>query len=141
MTEVITMPMNWPVDVNYLEAKAYCRWKSEKEGKEYRLLSEPEWYLLYERAGIQDVPDFDDSSANINLAHYASSCPVDKFAFGDIYDIVGNVWQWTESHMNGFKGFEPHYAYDDFSLPTFDGKHNLIKGGSWASTGNELMKH
>ncbi len=141
MTEIVTMPMNWPVDVNFLEAKAYCRWKSAKEGREYRLLSEPEWYLLYERAGIKDVPDFDDSRANINLAHYASSCPVDKFAFGDIYDIVGNVWQWTESHMNGFKGFEPHYAYDDFSLPTFDGKHNLIKGGSWASSGNEIMKY
>ena len=60
---------------------------------------------------------------------------------GDIYDIVGNVWQWTESHMNGFKGFETHHAYDDFSVPTFDGKHNIIKGGSWISTGNELMQH
>ncbi len=141
MAEIIPMPMNWPVDVNYLEAKAYCRWKSEKEGKHYRLLSEPEWYLLYERAGIKDVPAFDDSKANINLAHYASSCPVDRFAFGDIYDIVGNVWQWTESPIYGFKSFEPHYAYDDFSVPTFDGKHNIIKGGSWISTGNELMKH
>ncbi len=141
MAEILPMPMNWPVDVNYLEAKAYCRWKSEKEGKNYRLLSEPEWYVLYERAGIKDVPDFDDNSANINLAHYASSCPVDTFGFGDIYDVVGNVWQWTESHINGFKGFEPHFAYDDFSVPTFDGKHNIIKGGSWASTGNELMKH
>jgi putative 4-mercaptohistidine N1-methyltranferase len=27
--------------------------------------------------------------------------------------------------------------YDDFAAPTFDGKHNLIKGGSWISTGNE----
>ncbi|MEN8147262.1 MAG: 5-histidylcysteine sulfoxide synthase [Campylobacterota bacterium] len=141
MTEIIAMPMNWPVDVNYLEAKAYCRWKSAKEGRECRLLSEPEWYLLYERAGIKDLPDFDDNKANINLVHFASSCPVDRFAFGDIYDVVGNVWQWTESHMNGFRGFEPHYAYDDFSLPTFDGKHNLIKGGSWASSGNEMMKH
>lgn len=141
MTEIITMPMNWPVDVNYLEAKAFCRWKSAKEGREYRLLTEPEWYLLYERAGIKDVPDFDDKSANINLAHYASSCPVDTFAFGDMYDVMGNVWQWTESPVYGFKGFEPHYAYDDFSLPTFDGKHNLIKGGSWASSGNEIMKH
>ncbi len=30
-----------------------------------------------------------------------------------------------------------HPLYDDFSTPTFDGKHNLIKGGSWISTGNE----
>ena len=141
MSEIIAMPMNWPVDVNYLEAKAYCRWKSEKEGSTFRLLSEAEWYLLYERAGIKDVPDFDDKSANVNFAHFASSCPVDRFRFGDLYDIMGNVWQWTESHMAGFKGFEPHYAYDDFSLPTFDTKHNLMKGGSWASNGNALMKH
>ncbi len=141
LTEIIDMPLNWPVDVNCLEAKAYCRWLSDKEDKNYRLFSEGEWYLLYERAGIEDLPDFDDASANINLAHYASSCPVDRFAFGDIFDIVGNVWQWTESPISGFRGFEPHYAYDDFSVPTFDGKHNLIKGGSWISSGNEMMKH
>ena len=141
MTEEIEMPLSWPVDVNYLEAKAFCQWKSEKENRNYRLLSEAEWYVLYEHAGIKDVPEFDDSQANINLAHYASSCPVNTFAFGDIYDVMGNVWQWTESHMVGFKGFKPHVAYDDFSLPTFDGKHNIMKGGSWASSGNELMKH
>jgi putative 4-mercaptohistidine N1-methyltranferase len=141
LAQIIDMPLNWPVDVNCLEAKAYCRWLSGKEDKNYRLLSEAEWHLLYERAGIKDVPDFDDASANINLAHCASSCPVDRFAFGDIFDIVGNVWQWTESPIYGFKGFEPHYVYDDFSLPTFDGKHNIIKGGSWISSGNEMMKH
>ncbi len=38
--------------------------------------------------------------------------------------------------MYPFKGFEVHYVYDDFTMPTFDDKHNLIKGGSWSSTGN-----
>ncbi|RLA70868.1 MAG: putative 4-mercaptohistidine N1-methyltransferase, partial [Epsilonproteobacteria bacterium] len=85
--------------------------------------------------------NFDDKKANINLRHFASSCPVDTFAFGELYDVVGNVWQWTETSIDGFEGFEPHPIYDDFSLPTFDGKHNLMKGGSWISTGNELMKH
>lgn len=141
MSEIIALPMNWPVDVNYLEAKAYCLWKGEQEKKSLRLLSEAEWYLLYERAGVRDVPAFDDTQANINFSHYASSCPVDRFAFGEIYDLLGNVWQWTESHMAGLSGFEPHYAYDDFSLPTFDSQHNLMKGGSWASSGNALMKH
>lgn len=141
MLEEINMPLNWPVDVNYLEAKAFCRWKNKKEKKNYRLLSEAEWYRLYERAGIQDVPDFDDSQANINFRHWASSSPVDRFAFGDIFDVMGNVWQWTETPTDAFEGFEVHPAYDDFSTPTFDGKHNLIKGGSWASTGNEITKH
>lgn len=141
MLEEMEMPMSWPVDVNYLEAKAFCRWKSEKEKKEYRLLSEGEWYRLYQRAGLTDVPEFDDRKANINFRYWASSSPVNKFSFGDIFDVMGNVWQWTESHMDAFEGFEVHPAYDDFSVPTFDGKHNIIKGGSWASTGNELMKH
>lgn len=30
-----------------------------------------------------------------------------------------------------------HPIYDDFSTPTFDGRHNLLKGGSWISAGNE----
>ena len=141
MLEEIPMPLSWPVDVNYLEAKAFCAWKSQKDKKNYRLLSEAEWCLLYDRAGIRDVPEFDDSRANINFAHWASSCPVDRFAFGNIFDLMGNVWQWSETPIYAFEGFEIHPAYDDFSIPTFDGKHNLIKGGSWASTGNELMKH
>ena len=141
LSEIMQMPLNWPVDVNNLEAMAFCRWKGEKEGSDYRLLSEAEWYRLYEYADIKDVPEFDTNRANINLAHFASSCPVDRFAFGDVYDVMGNVWQWTQTPIDGFQGFEPHPVYDDFSVPTFDGKHNLVKGGSWISTGNELMKH
>jgi 5-histidylcysteine sulfoxide synthase/putative 4-mercaptohistidine N1-methyltranferase len=141
MTKIIDMPMDWPVDVNNLEAKAFCRWKNDQNGKSYRLLTEAEWYCLYERAGIKDIPEYDDSLANINLRYYASAMPVNRFAFGDLYDVIGNVWQWTESAIDSYDGFEVHPVYDDFSTPTFDGKHNLMKGGSWISTGNELMKY
>ncbi len=34
-----------------------------------------------------------------------------------------------------------HPFYDDFTVPTFDNRHNLIKGGSWISTGNEIALH
>ena len=137
----IDLPLAWAVEVNALEAMAFCAWKSEKENKNYGLPSEAEWYALYEKAKIEDVPNFDDAKANINFAHYASPCPVNEFAFGELYDVMGNVWQWTRTPTDGFKGFEPHPVYDDFSTPTFDGQHNLMKGGSFASTGNELMKH
>ena len=59
---------------------------------------------------------------------------------GDFYDVIGNVWQWTETPITGFEGFKVHSYYDDFSTPTFDGLHNLIKGGSWITTGNEAIK-
>ena len=37
----------------------------------------------------------------------------------------------------GLKGFEVHHVYDDFSTPCFDGKHSMIVGGSFVSTGDE----
>ncbi len=141
VAEEIPMPWNWPVEVNYLEAKAFCNWKTEKTGKTFRLPTEAEWYLLYEISNLQDMMHWDKAPGNINLEYFSSPCPVDKFQQGPFYDVQGNVWQWTETPITGFPGFKVHPAYDDFSTPTFDGKHNLIKGGSWISTGNEATYH
>ncbi len=135
ITKEMKMPLNWPVDVNYLEAKAYCNWLSKKEGKNYRLPSEAEWYRLAAVSGIKSQIE----EANINLEHYASACPVDRFSHGDFFDVCGNVWQWTQTPIYPFDGFEAHPLYDDFSAPTFDGRHNTIKGGSFISTGNETL--
>ncbi len=137
----IELPPNWPVEVNALEAEAFCRYKSARDGRPYRLPSEAEWYRMLELADVVHDDVYDEEKANINFRHFASSVPVDTFAQGPFFDIVGNVWQWTCTPIDGFGGFEPHPVYDDFSLPTFDGRHNLIKGGSWASTGNEMTKH
>jgi putative 4-mercaptohistidine N1-methyltranferase len=65
---------------------------------------------------------------------------VGSFAHGAFYDVVGNVWQWTETPIYPFAGFAVHPLYDDFTTPTFDERHNLIKGGSWISCGNEALK-
>jgi 5-histidylcysteine sulfoxide synthase/putative 4-mercaptohistidine N1-methyltranferase len=136
----IDMPWNWPVEVNYLEAKAFCNWIAAKENKPIRLLTEDEWFRLRELAEIPDQPYWPKAPGNINLEYWASSCPVDHFRFGDFCDIIGNVWQWTETPIEGFSGFAVHPCYDDFSTPTFDTRHNLIKGGSWISTGNEATR-
>lgn len=140
MTEEVPMPWDWPVEVNYHEAKAFCNWKASTTGQPYRLPTEDEWYRLYDVAGCHEVPNNTVAAANIHLDYYASSCPVNAFPQGDFYDIAGNVWQWTETPIYPFEGFEVHPYYDDFTSPTFDGKHNLIKGGSWASCGNETLK-
>ena len=139
--KIIDMPLNWPVDVNALEAEAFCRYKSQKEGVNYQLPSEAEYAAIYKASGLHDIPDLHESRANINFYHYASSCPVDEFGFNGIYDVIGNVWQWSRTPIRGFKGFAVHEAYDDFSVPTFDEKHALILGASWASSGNLIMQH
>jgi len=105
------------------------------------LPSEAQWYRMYALSSLQEYPDFNESRANINLAHYASATAVDEFAHGELYDVVGNVWQWTRTPIDAFSGFAVHPIYDDFSTPTFDGRHNLMKGGSFISNGNEIMYH
>jgi putative 4-mercaptohistidine N1-methyltranferase len=139
MLEEVAMPWNWPVEVNQLEAKAYCNWLAARTGEAVRLPTEDEWYRLYDVAGLAEVSPDRPAGANIHLDHWASSCPVDRFAQGDFFDIAGNVWQWTETPIYPFDGFRVHPLYDDFTTPTFDGRHNLFKGGAWISTGNESL--
>ena len=140
MTEEVMMPWSWPVEVNYHEAKAFCHWKASQTGLKVRLPTEAEWYSLYAYADLSDELTSSSGSANLYLDHYASACPVNTFIQGDVYDVVGNVWQWTETPIFPFDGFKVHPLYDDFTTPTYDGRHNLIKGGSWISTGNEALK-
>ena len=140
MLELIDMPWNWPVDINYLEAKAFCNWKSKQTGKHIRMPTEAEWYKLRELSDT-DQPHWENAPGNINLEYEMSACPVTRHEFaGGFFDIIGNVWQWTETPIDGFDGFNVHPIYDDFSAPTFDGKHNVFKGGCWISTGNYAIK-
>ncbi len=141
VAEIIPMPWNWPVEVNCLEAKAFCNWKAGQTGRPIRLPTEDEYNLFRDLAEIPDQPWWTEAPGNINLEHFASPCPVDNFRFGDFFDVIGNVWQWTETPIYAFDGFEIHPWYDDFSTPTFDTRHNLIMGGSWISTGNEATRN
>ena len=140
MTEEIDMPWDWPVDVNYHEAKAFCNWKSTTSKQPIRLPTEDEWYRLYDVASLSEVPHDAPAAGNLHLDYYASSCPITEFPQGEFFDIVGNVWQWVETPTYPFEGFDVHPHYDDFTTPTFDTQHNLIKGGSWIACGNESLK-
>ncbi len=134
------MPWDWPVEVNCLEAEAFCTWKSAQSGVRVRLPSEDEWRRLRDLSGIPDVDKWLEAPANIGLAYGVSPCPVQHFRHGDFYDVIGNVWQWTATPIYPFSGFAVHPYYDDFTTPTFDQQHNLIKGGSFIALGNEMQQ-
>ncbi|RXJ86740.1 5-histidylcysteine sulfoxide synthase [Arcobacter sp. CECT 8985] len=133
INNIVPLPLNFPVDINVYEAEAFCKYKSEKLGFEVRLPTEDEYYRLY------DYTKADEKESNIGL-RYFNQTPVDMYKFDDFYDVVGNVWQWSITPMYPFDEFETHNAYDDFTTPTFDDKHALIKGGSFISLGNEKLK-
>jgi len=135
----IPLPLSWPVEVNYLEAAAFCRWKSIKEGRHIILPTEDEYMRLRDQSKTTSYLERigkKHNTANINLESFASSVPVNTYKQGEFYDLIGNVWQWTRTPIYPYEGFKVHSVYDDFTVPTYDGKHNLIKGGSWISCGN-----
>jgi 5-histidylcysteine sulfoxide synthase/putative 4-mercaptohistidine N1-methyltranferase len=136
----IPLPWDWPCEVNNLEAKAFCNWKGRKLGKSLRLLTEAEWTLLHDAYVPEDLHEWKVASGNVNLEQFRSSCPVNKFKQGELFDITGNVWQHCETPTYPFPGFRVHPFYDDFSVPTFDGRHASMKGGAWISTGNEATR-
>ena len=133
INRVVPLPLNYPVDVNFYEAEAFCKYKSEKLGFEVRLPSEDEFYRL------NDFVNAQEKESNIGLTFF-NQTPVDKYSFNEFYDVVGNVWQWSLTPTYPFDGFKTHPSYDDFTTPTFDDRHALIKGGSFISLGNETLR-
>lgn len=139
LAEEVPMPWNWPVETNFHEAQAFCKWRARETARPVRMPTEDEWQALRLYAGIGNTPQDPPAPANFELDHWASSCPVDRFAHGPFYDVVGNVWQWLATPTYPYPGFDVHPIYDDFTAPTFDAQHNLIKGGSWISCGNQAL--
>jgi 5-histidylcysteine sulfoxide synthase/putative 4-mercaptohistidine N1-methyltranferase len=137
INRIVPLPLNYPVDINVYEAEAFCKYKSEKLGFEVRLPSEDEYYRLNDYVNAQEKVK--NNEANIGL-NFFNQTPVDKYDFDDFYDVVGNVWQWSITPTYPFDGFKTHPAYDDFTTPTFDDRHALIKGGSFISLGNEILR-
>jgi formylglycine-generating enzyme required for sulfatase activity len=46
---------------------------------------------------------------------------------------MGGVWEWTSSPLERHEGFEPMSLYPLYTTDFFDGKHNVVLGGSWAT--------
>ena len=132
MLSVIPMPWDFPVEVNNLEAEAFCNWKSGQIGKKLRLISQEESCHMREIAKKQ--------TSNCNMNRFASPTPVNLFGGmingKKVYDISGNVWRHSVSVLTIMEGFKMDPFYNDFTLPTIDGFHNHILGGSWISLGN-----
>jgi len=84
--EIIEIQWNWPVCVNFYEAKAYCNWLGSRDGKNYSLPTEIEHHALRD----EKTNDY-----NLNLCS-GSESSVDAFAQNakGFHDVFGNVWQW-----------------------------------------------
>ncbi|MGA9323743.1 MAG: SUMF1/EgtB/PvdO family nonheme iron enzyme [Xanthobacteraceae bacterium] len=129
------------INVDWNDARQYTAWLSRVTGKTYRLLSEAE-YEYATRAGTTTAyPWGDDTTLNGSAMANCANCgskwdktgPVSVGSFAankfGLYDMVGNVFEWTEDcHHDNYNG-----APADGSAWTADGDctNRTVRGSSW----------
>jgi formylglycine-generating enzyme required for sulfatase activity len=124
------------INVSWDDVQAYVKWLSSITGKPYRLLSEAE-YEYAARAGTRTAyPWGNEIEAMANCLSCGSqwdgkqTAPVGSFAanpFG-LYDMVGNVWEWTEDCWN--ESYQGAPA-DGSAWTRGDCRRRVVRGGSW----------
>jgi ergothioneine biosynthesis protein EgtB len=131
----IPLPPDWPVMVTQAEATAYARFMGK------RLPTEAEWH----RAAFGDDPErpypwgWEPPSAQHGNFDFqrCGPAPVGSFPQGasslGVLDLLGNGWEWTCTPFGPFEGFQADPSYPGYSADFFDGKHMVLKGGSWAT--------
>ncbi len=122
--------------VNWHEAQAYCRWAGR------RLPTEAEWEAaaaLDTATGRKRRFPWGDSPASAGQARLDASllgcADVAAHAEGDAASgcrqMIGNVWEWTESAFSPYPGFARD-AYKEYSEPWFF-THKVLRGGCWVT--------
>ena len=139
------------VNVSWNDAKAWCAWLSEKEGRNYRLPTDAEWSAA---VGGSTYPWGNSWPPPNNAGNYAGqelrgctagereilfkgfsiiggfsdrhkfTAPVGSYAANGygLHDLGGNVWEWCEDWH-----------------PKYRGKFRELRGSSWYSYGSDRL--
>lgn len=112
--------------VNWFEASAYARFVDK------RLPTEAEWALAARGLTSKVQRSLPEINCDHRLGHTSPvglSGPVSDYG---CYDMLGNVWEWTNSWFRPYPGFKA-YPYRGYSAVYFDDQHRVLRGGSWAT--------
>jgi len=139
----VESPQQPAVCLSWDDAQAYIAWLNAKVGAPhsgpYRLPSEAEWEYAA-RAGTSTARWWGAAigGANANCNGCGSRWDNSQFApagsFGPnpfgLYDMLGNVWQWTEDCWNpSYRGAPA----DGTAWTSGDCARRVLRGGSWSN--------
>ncbi len=127
------------VHISWFEADAFARAHGA------RLPTETEWEKAatwnQETGRARVFPWGDDPpqpGVHANLEHHrpgplpADAHPAGASPFGCLA-MVGDVWEWTSSIFQGYRGFVAH-PYREYSEVFFGRDFRVLRGGSWATS-------
>ncbi|KAF2750465.1 hypothetical protein M011DRAFT_474899 [Sporormia fimetaria CBS 119925] len=75
----------------------------------------------------------DLQGVNVGFRHWHPTSVTDKGNKLCGHADMGGVWEWTSTVLEAHEGYEPMSLYPGYSSDFFDGKHNVVLGGSWAT--------
>ena len=139
----LPLPRSWPVYVTNQQARAYAAWKGAA------LPTEAQYHraTFGSPAGTERPYPWGEAAphplyGNFDFSRYDPE-PVNMHAAGasawDVYDLIGNGWEWTSTPFAPLPGFEPMASYPQYSADFFDGRHYVMKGAS-PVTAHELIR-
>ena len=126
-----TLPVE---NVSWDDAQLFVQKLSQKTGKKYRLPSEAEWEYAA-RGGSTTTYPWGNSDSELHvyawfnaIANATNPVGLKKPNQFGLYDMIGNVWEWTQDCLNGnYKG-----APTDGSAWTGgDCSQRVLRGGFW----------
>ncbi len=117
--------------VSLADAEAFAKWRSERDGLQYRLPTEQEWeYAARNGAKANLYPWGNEWKAANTVMAAPGSEPVQvgsklsgRNEWG-VLDLMGNVWEWTSSELAPYPG---NPAVDVEKKP---GRRIIVRGGS-----------
>ncbi len=131
--------------VSWLDAQTFITWLAKRSGKNYRLPTESEWEYAAKLNSNTTYPW--GNGLGIDKAN-CKDCNKERSAFGKskvgsypaskagLYDMIGNVWEWTQDcYDSSYRGVPTNGDANEYAQC----RRRVIRGGSWSSDKKEVI--
>ena len=129
-----TLPVE---NVSWDDAQLFVQKLSQKTGKKYRLPSEAEWEYAAREGSTTKYP-WGSSDAELHVYAWFSAIAQTTNPVGlkkpnqfGLYDMISNVWEWTQDCWNGNYSGAPT---DGSAWTREDCSQRVLRGGSWSGS-------